>query len=72
MVRRSAEPPPSNDKGNGRRRLSQRDLVHIRQLHDELGIARCPVCRVPLIARQGRHGPAFFCACVKKPRKKAS
>ena len=30
-----------------------------------LDIARCPLCRVPLVARLGRHGPCFPCRCKR-------
>jgi len=28
-----------------------------------LDIARCPLCRAPLVARMGRQGPCFPCLC---------
>ena len=49
-----------------------RETVSVRQTLDELGTARCPLCRAVLIARQSRRGPLFFCACLKKPTKRAS
>lgn len=36
-------------------------LIHFQE--EDLGTARCPVCRHPLIARQGRAGPYFHCGC---------
>jgi hypothetical protein len=30
--------------------------------------ARCPCCRRPLVARQGRAGPYFHCGCRKPLR----
>lgn len=45
--------------------MRPRDKVSIRQAQEESAIARCPLCRAMLIARQGRAGPYFFCACVK-------
>jgi len=32
---------------------------------DLLDVARCPVCRAPLIARMSCHGPGFFCLCAE-------
>jgi DNA-directed RNA polymerase subunit N (RpoN/RPB10) len=48
------------------RRISRRELVSIRQTLDELGVARCPLCRGMLVARMSRAGPRFFCACPPK------
>ena len=33
---------------------------------DLLDTARCPCCRVPLVARMGRDGPYFPCQCPRK------
>ena len=33
---------------------------------EELAAARCPVCRHPLIARLGKRGPYFHCACRRR------
>ena len=30
-----------------------------------IGVARCPCCRTPLIARMGRQGPYFYCGCYE-------
>ena len=30
---------------------------------DIAGVARCPRCRAPLVARMGCRGPYFHCAC---------
>jgi hypothetical protein len=30
---------------------------------DALGVARCPLCRGPLVVRMGRRGPYFQCQC---------
>jgi hypothetical protein len=46
--------PHSRPSTRGRSRLPAFDL---------LDIVRCPLCRVPLIARMTRRGPAFPCAC---------
>ena len=37
----------------------------MQQTYDQLGAARCPLCRAALIARQGRDGPYFHCLCVE-------
>ena len=34
--------------------------------YDELGTARCPLCRAALVARMGPAGPGFQCRCPKK------
>jgi len=31
---------------------------------DVADVARCPRCRAPLVARMGRRGPYFHCACA--------
>jgi hypothetical protein len=49
-----------------------RESCNVRQTLDELGTARCPLCRAALVARQSRRGPLFFCACLAKPTKRAS
>ena len=57
---------------DGTHRVNARDVVGIRRTLDELGIARCPLCRAMLVARQGRAGPYFYCACLTTARKRAS
>jgi hypothetical protein len=32
---------------------------------DIVGVARCPRCRAPLVARMGCRGPYFHCACAE-------
>ncbi len=39
------------------------DLQRQQDAADCLGIARCPLCRGPLVARMGRNGPEFQCQC---------
>ena len=34
---------------------------------DDLGEAKCPLCKAPLVARLGKKGPYFHCAC-RRPR----
>jgi ssDNA-binding Zn-finger/Zn-ribbon topoisomerase 1 len=71
MVRRSTE-LMSNDDAVALPRISGREVISIRQTLDELGSARCPLCRAMLVARQGRKGPVFFCRCGMTPRQRAS
>jgi ssDNA-binding Zn-finger/Zn-ribbon topoisomerase 1 len=71
MVRRSTELMP-HDEIVERPRFSGREVISIRQTLDELGSARCPLCRALLVARQGRKGPVFFCCCGMTPKKRAS
>jgi hypothetical protein len=33
-----------------------------------LDIARCPLCRAPLVARMGKQGPYFHCLCANHGR----
>jgi hypothetical protein len=68
MVRQAIE-TTREDAGNRRPRLTARDIIGIRQTLEELGCARCPLCRAVLVARQGRRGPYFFCRCAPKPAK---
>jgi hypothetical protein len=63
-------PVPSSFPGED---SSAPDLFDVRQRQDaaELaGVAPCPVCHTPLVARMGRHGPYFHCRCYegKSPR----
>jgi hypothetical protein len=43
--------------------------THVPDMHqrqaviDILGEARCPLCRMPLVARMGPFGPCFPCRC---------
>ena len=34
-----------------------------------LGVARCPRCRTPMVARMGRHGPYLHCRCYEANRR---
>ena len=71
MVRRSSEMMTSDDAVE-RPHFSGREVISIRQTLDELGSARCPLCRAMLVARQGRKGPVFFCRCGMAARTRAS
>jgi hypothetical protein len=44
--------------------VARREIVGVRRTMDELGAARCPLCKAMLVARQGRRGPVFFCRCA--------
>ncbi|MSR31561.1 MAG: hypothetical protein EXR99_08660 [Gemmataceae bacterium] len=43
--------------------LPLREALEQRVEVDFLTTVRCPVCHHPLVARQGKKGPGFFCAC---------
>lgn len=43
-----------------------RDAAHREAASDELGVARCPICQVPLRVEMNCEGPHFVCACGKK------
>lgn len=70
MVRLSEFGP--QDDAADRPRFTKREVISIRATLDELGSARCPLCRSLLVARQGRRGPVFLCRCGMTPRKRAS
>ncbi len=65
MVRKAYKMIRTND-GEKPRPANQRETVNIRAALEEMGVARCPLCRAMLIARMGRRGPGFFCRCSKK------
>jgi len=58
MMRRDTEVDPTP--------TPRREILSIREALDEMGVARCPLCRVVLVARMGRAGPRFYCRCPKK------
>jgi len=64
MKSRTCAMPEPNEPNRDRAR-SKRDVASIRIAADETDVARCPLCRAMLVARQGRKGPYFYCACVK-------
>ncbi len=70
MVRQAHE--VVRDDGSAQPRVSRRELVSIRQMLDELSMARCPLCRGMLVARMSRAGPRFFCACPPQGGRKAA
>jgi ssDNA-binding Zn-finger/Zn-ribbon topoisomerase 1 len=72
MVRRSSEEIPDEEFAPEVPAVNTREVVSIRQTLDELGNARCPLCRGVLVARQGRTGPYFYCQCVRAPTRRAS
>ena len=51
---------------------SPREVVNIREALDEMGVARCPLCRMVLIARMRRGRPGFHCRCPKRPAQQAA
>ena len=73
MVRRSSEQLNEPDDAlivlDG---PTMRETHHVRQTLDELGTARCPLCRGVLVARLSRRGPIFYCGCLRGARKRAS
>ena len=71
MVRQTTE-TTREDADVERPAMTPREIVSIRMTQEELGVARCPLCRAVLVARQGRAGPYFDCLCVRKPTKRAS
>ncbi len=73
MVRRLSEPRCDEEPDITKRRaVTARERASIRMTEEELGTARCPLCRAALVARQGRAGPYFFCRCVRTPAKRAA
>ena len=51
------------DAAEPRKGPHRREGTTVRSALDDVGVARCPLCRVPLIARQARTGPRFRCGC---------
>ena len=48
----------------GRGPVEERQRLN--ESYDELGTARCPLCRGALVARMGPAGPYFHCHCAEK------
>ena len=65
MVRQATRAAEEN--AAERKETTGRDVLRIGRTLEELGDARCPLCRTVLVARLGRSGPRFFCRCP--PRK---
>jgi hypothetical protein len=72
MVRRSSELLNDAEESLTIDPPTMRETCNVRQTLDELGTARCPLCRGVLVARLSRSGPVFFCACLREARKRAS
>jgi hypothetical protein len=58
-------PPPSPELP-GALATSNRDLTLRHAASEELGTARCPICRAPLSYRWTCRGPAFRCLCDER------
>ena len=67
MVKRSFEAKRNDeDEVTDGAAILPRNVISIRKTLDELGVARCPICRAVLVARQGRAGPYYSCSCEMK------
>ncbi len=66
MKSRTCTPSPASRFDKDGRVLTSGDIVSIREAAVDAASARCPLCRGMLIARQGRRGPYFHCAGMKK------
>jgi hypothetical protein len=64
MVRRATRAAEEN--AAERKDKAGREVIRIRRTLEELWDARCPLCRMVLVARLGRAGPGFFCRCPSK------
>jgi hypothetical protein len=53
--------PPS--RRSTRAAPEERKASYRRLWSEIMGVARCPCCRAPLVARMGRYGPYFHCRC---------
>jgi len=60
---------PAEPSAGERREIKGYETLRIRRSLEELCEARCPLCRMVLVARYGRAGPGFFCRC---PRRRAA
>jgi hypothetical protein len=52
---------------NPLRDSAQRDAAH-----NDLGVARCPLCDAPMQMRVDRQGPRFVCLCDREEKVKAA
>ena len=66
MIRQVSESLDQTDDAEAAPAPSMRETHRLGRTHDELGMARCPICRTVLVARLGRAGPYFFCGCMRK------
>jgi hypothetical protein len=64
MVRKAFKSSSEKTSGIKTKRTKQ-EILNIKQVMDELVTVRCPLCRMVLIARMGRRGPAFYCDCIE-------
>ncbi len=55
----SSEPEPEQPPVSAVDQQRQQDTA------DCLGVARCPLCRAPLVVRMGCQGPYWHCLCVE-------
>ena len=54
---------PAVPRATGTSRAAERRQCQ--EAADLAGVARCPRCRAPLVARMGCRGPYFHCACAE-------
>lgn len=57
---RAPAPRPAREPSHARGRRQRPSAA------DVADVARCPRCRAPLVARMGRRGPYFHCACAAR------
>lgn len=70
MTKRSY-PPRHEWMASPNIRKSFRDVLSLGEALEELDVARCPVCRMILIARMRRGRPGFYCRCVTRDLRRA-
>ena len=64
MVRRATR--AAEEDAAEREARAGRETLRIRRTLEGLCDARCPLCRMVLVARLGRAGPGFFCRCPRR------
>ncbi len=62
MRPRSCRAPAARPARNNSRAVNLQQRPSAADVAD---VARCPRCRAPLVARMGRRGPYFHCACAE-------
>lgn len=62
MVRRAVKATSSGRRVE-KSKPTKQEILSIKETLEELATARCPLCRMLLIARMGRRGPGFYCRC---------